>query len=145
MRASFIGSNCLLDQKGLLKTRNTGYGSLHAPPLLAAHEPTHRHKKIQTTGGSGTFFPTPPFSTGGDLKKHPNTQQSVCFNFLSLFTDLFFFFLFLKSTSFGFLSWFVVLSLSFQWQIYCGEANARRREVVLLWGRRRWCMVGGRR
>jgi hypothetical protein len=50
--------------------------------------------------------------------------------------DLFFFFFFLRSTSFGFLSWFVVLSLSFQWQIYYGEANARRREAVLLWGRR---------
>jgi hypothetical protein len=95
-----------------------------------------RHKKIQTTGGFGTFSPTPPFSTGGDLQKHPNTQQSVCFNFLSLFMDLFFFFFFLRSTSFGFLSWFVVLSLSFQWQIYYGEANTKRREAVLLWGRR---------
>jgi hypothetical protein len=27
LRAPFIGSNCLLDQKGLLKARNTGYGS----------------------------------------------------------------------------------------------------------------------
>ena len=27
LRASFIGSNCLLDQKGLLKARNAGYGS----------------------------------------------------------------------------------------------------------------------
>jgi hypothetical protein len=27
LRAPFIGSNCLLDQKGLLKARNAGYGS----------------------------------------------------------------------------------------------------------------------
>ena len=27
LRASFIGSDCLLDQKGLLKARNVGYGS----------------------------------------------------------------------------------------------------------------------
>jgi hypothetical protein len=27
LRASFIGSNCLLDKKGLLKARNAGYGS----------------------------------------------------------------------------------------------------------------------
>jgi hypothetical protein len=27
LRASFIGSNCLLDQKGLLKARNASYGS----------------------------------------------------------------------------------------------------------------------
>jgi hypothetical protein len=26
LRASFIGSNCLLDRKGLLKARNVGYG-----------------------------------------------------------------------------------------------------------------------
>jgi len=26
LRASFIGSNCLLDQKGLLKAHNAGYG-----------------------------------------------------------------------------------------------------------------------
>jgi hypothetical protein len=27
LRAPFIGSNCLFNQKGLLKGRNTGYGS----------------------------------------------------------------------------------------------------------------------
>ena len=27
LRSPFIGSNCLLDQKGLLKARNAGYGS----------------------------------------------------------------------------------------------------------------------
>jgi hypothetical protein len=27
LRPPFIGSNCSLDQKGLLKARNTGYGS----------------------------------------------------------------------------------------------------------------------
>jgi hypothetical protein len=26
LRASFIGSDCLLDRKGLLKARNAGYG-----------------------------------------------------------------------------------------------------------------------
>jgi len=27
LRSPFIGSDCLLDQKGLLKARNAGYGS----------------------------------------------------------------------------------------------------------------------
>jgi len=27
LRLPFIGSNCLLDQKGLLEARNVGYGS----------------------------------------------------------------------------------------------------------------------
>jgi hypothetical protein len=35
LRASFIGSDCLLDQKGLLKARNTGYGWLFF--LLRVH------------------------------------------------------------------------------------------------------------
>jgi len=44
--------------------------------------------------------------------------------------------------SFESVSRFVVLSFFFRWQICCGEINAGRREMVILWWGRRRCCLG---